>query len=169
MNYIHVFTFMTEVQCSFISCFSGVPATTIRKARLVLIRLRRLELIAIYVIEASFPTIILFCVIREDVGDVCKWQTFWPSSLHLRQISHADPHAKSGTDEGYWAETSAIYINHQHLRRLHKRELSWESWPRSHKLLKCNVSRCQTKRKDHTCQFSSGTAEHMSILLSCVV
>ena len=37
----------------------------------------------------------------------------------------------SGADEGYWAETSAIYINHQHLRGLHKRELSWERSPRS--------------------------------------
>ena len=43
--------------------FSGVPARSIRKARLVLICLRRLELIAIYVIEASIPTIILFWVI----------------------------------------------------------------------------------------------------------
>ena len=25
-------------------------------------------------------------------------------------------HVKSGADEGHWAETSAIYINHQHLR-----------------------------------------------------
>ena len=39
------------------------------KARLVLIRLMRLKLIAIYVIEASVPTIILLCVIREDVDD----------------------------------------------------------------------------------------------------
>ena len=27
--------------------------------------------------------------------------------------------AKSGADEGYWAETSAIHINQQHLRRLY--------------------------------------------------
>ena len=46
--------------------------------------------IAIYVIEASVPTIILFCVIREDVDDLYKWQTFRPSSLHQRQILHAD-------------------------------------------------------------------------------
>ena len=45
--------------------------------------------IANYVVEASVPTIILFCVIREDVDDLYKWQTFWPSGLHHRQISHA--------------------------------------------------------------------------------
>ena len=84
-------------------------------------------------IEVSAPTIILFCVIRNDVDDLYKWQTFRPSSLHQRQISHAeriaephadriaDPHAKSGTDEGYWAEMFAIYINHQDLHGLHKR------------------------------------------------
>ena len=67
---------------NFNSSFSGVSATSIHKAQLVLIRLRRLELIAIYVIEASVPMIILFCVILEDVDDLYKWQTFRPSSLH---------------------------------------------------------------------------------------
>ena len=33
---------------------------------------------------------ILFCVIREDVDDLYKWQTFWLSGLHRSQISHAD-------------------------------------------------------------------------------
>ena len=80
-------------------------------------------------IEVSVPTIILFCVICKDVDDLYKWQTFWPSSLHQHQISHA----KFGADEGYWAKTSFIYINHQHLRGLHKRELSWERSPQSHK------------------------------------
>ena len=31
-------------------------------------------------------------------------------------------HAKSGSGEGLWAETSSIYINYQHLCGLHKRE-----------------------------------------------
>ena len=35
-------------------------------------------------------------------------------------ISH--PHVKSGSDEGYWAEMSAIYINHQHLRGFYTKE-----------------------------------------------
>ena len=30
--------------------------------------------------------------------------------------------AKSGADEGYWAEMSAIYINHQHLRGFYTKE-----------------------------------------------
>ena len=47
-------------------------------------------------IEASVPTIILFCVIREDVDDLYKWQMFQPSSLHQRQILHAD-HMKNCT------------------------------------------------------------------------
>ena len=41
------------------------------------------------------------------------------SSLHQRQISHV----KSGADEGYWAETSAIYINQQHLRGFYTKEI----------------------------------------------
>ena len=49
--------------------------------------LTKVYLIAIYVIEASIPTIILFCVICEDVDDLYKRQTFRPSSLHQRQIS----------------------------------------------------------------------------------
>ena len=28
----------------------------------------------------------------------------------------------SGTDEGYWAEMSAVYINQQHLRRFYTKE-----------------------------------------------
>ena len=32
----------------------------------------------------------LLCKIREDVGDLYKWQMFRPSGLHQRQISHAD-------------------------------------------------------------------------------
>ena len=73
-----------------------------------------------HVVEASIPTIILFCAIHEDVDDLYKWQPFRPSGLHQSQISHT--HAKSGANEGHWAETSAIYINHQHFRGLHKRE-----------------------------------------------
>ena len=41
----------------------------------------------------------------------------WNFSTHLMRNL-----AKSGSDEGLWAETSAIYINYQHLCGLHKRE-----------------------------------------------
>ena len=78
------------LSCLLISSFSGVPSTSIRQARLVFIRLRRLELVTIYVIEASVPTIILFCVIR-DVDDLYKWQTFRPSISFIRarfRMSH---------------------------------------------------------------------------------
>ena len=68
------------------------------------------------VVEASVPIIILFCVIHKDVDSLYKWQTFQPKGLYQSQILHVE----SGFDEGLWAETSAIYINHQHLRRLHK-------------------------------------------------
>ena len=78
------------------------------------------------VVEANIPTIILFCVIHEDVDYLYKWQTFWPSGLHQSQI----PHVKSGSDEGRWTKTSAIYINNQHLCRLRKKEESWERSPR---------------------------------------
>ena len=59
-----------------------------------------------YVVEASIPTIILFCVICKGVDDLYKWQTFQPNGLHDHQISHGDPlgPAKSGADEGHWAE-----------------------------------------------------------------
>ena len=43
-----------------------------------------------YVIEARVSTIIFFCVIREDVDNLYKWQTFQSSSLPQRQISHVD-------------------------------------------------------------------------------
>ena len=46
-----------------------------------------------YVVEASVPTIILFCVIHEDVDDLYKWQMYRPSSLHQRQISHEETSA----------------------------------------------------------------------------
>ena len=65
----------------------GVPATSIQRARLVW-RLRRPELVANYVVEASVPTIILFCVIRKDVDNLITWQTFRPKGLHQSQISH---------------------------------------------------------------------------------
>ena len=42
------------------------------------------------VVEASIPTILLFCVIRKDVDYLYKWQTFWPRGLHQSQISHAN-------------------------------------------------------------------------------
>ena len=53
-------------------------------------RLRQLELIANYVVEASIPTMILFCVIHKDVGNLYKWQTFRHRGLHQNQILHAD-------------------------------------------------------------------------------
>ena len=43
-----------------------------------------------YTVVASVPTIILFCVIRKDVDNLYKWQTFWPKGLHQSQILHAD-------------------------------------------------------------------------------
>ena len=89
----------------------------------------------IYVVEASIPAIILFCVIRKDADNLYEWKTFRPEGLHQSQISHADkslhqnqishaddPHAKSGSDEGLWAQMSASCINYQHLCELHKRE-----------------------------------------------
>ena len=71
------------------SSFNGVPVTSIHKVRLVLIHLRRLQLRAIYVIEASIPTIILFCVIRGDIDDLYKWKTLQSSSVHQCHILHA--------------------------------------------------------------------------------
>ena len=47
-----------------------------------------------------------------------------------RPLPEPDLHAESGSDEGRWAETSAIYINNQYLCRLHKREQLWERLPR---------------------------------------
>ena len=90
---------------------------------------------SIYVIEASVSTIILFCVIHEDFDDLYQWQTFRPSSFHQRQISSL---CRCYNDERYWVETSPIYINHQHLRRLHNRKLLWERSPRSHKNISSN-------------------------------
>ena len=70
------------------------------------------------IVEVSVPTIILFCVIRKDVNNLYKWETFWPKGLQ----SEPDPHAKSGSDEDLLAEMSAIYVNYQHLCGLNKRE-----------------------------------------------
>ena len=72
-----------------LAVLGGVPVTSIRRARLVW-HLRRLELVTNYVVEASVPTIILFCIIRKDVDKLYKWQMFWPNGLHQSQISHAD-------------------------------------------------------------------------------
>ena len=47
-------------------------------------------MIANCIVEASVPTIILFCVIRKGVDSSYKRQTFRPKSLHQSQISHAD-------------------------------------------------------------------------------
>ena len=60
-----------------------------RRARLVW-HLRQLELLANCMVEASVPTIILFCVIRENIDNLYKWQTFRPKGLHQSQILYAD-------------------------------------------------------------------------------
>ena len=84
------------------TCPPGRPCSAAYgQARLVLIRLRCIELVAIYVIEASVPTRILFCVIREDADDLHKRQTFWPSSIHQLQVSHADNNITIMHDN-YW-------------------------------------------------------------------
>ena len=80
--------------------------------------LRRLELVANSVVEASIPTILLSCEIRKGVDYLHKWKTVQPKGLQQSQILYL--HAKSGSDEGLWAETSSIYINSQHLCGLHK-------------------------------------------------
>ena len=41
------------------------------------------------VVEASVPTILLFCVVRKDVDYLYKWKTFRPKGHHQSQISHA--------------------------------------------------------------------------------
>ena len=43
-----------------------------RRARLIR-RLKRLELLANYIVEVSVPMLILFSVIRKDVGNLYKW------------------------------------------------------------------------------------------------
>ena len=45
-----------------------------------------------YVVEASVPTMILFCVIRKDVYNLYKWKTFRLKDLRIRpsKISNAD-------------------------------------------------------------------------------
>ena len=48
--------------------------------------------------------IILYCIIHKDVDNLYKRQTFWPKGLHQSQVSHVKP----GSDEGLWAEASAI-------------------------------------------------------------
>ena len=48
---------------------------------------------------------------------------FINTRLHQRQILHADPHAKSDADEGYWVETFSIYINQQHLREFYTKKI----------------------------------------------
>ena len=53
-------------------------------------RLRRLELVANYVVKASVLTIIPFCVTYKDVDDLYKWQMFPPSGLYQSLISHVD-------------------------------------------------------------------------------
>ena len=80
-----------------------------------------------YVVEASVPTIILFSVIRKDVGNLYKWLMFRPKGPFIRarladvsaQRPSSEPNFASGSDEGLWAETSAIYITYQHLCGLH--------------------------------------------------
>ena len=60
-----------------------------RRAPLVW-RLRRLELLANYIVKTSAPTIIFFCVILKDVDNLYKWKTFRPKGLHQSQVLHAD-------------------------------------------------------------------------------
>ena len=43
-----------------------------------------------YGVKASIPTMILFCVILKDVGNLYKWQTFQHRGLHQSQLLHAD-------------------------------------------------------------------------------
>ena len=83
-------------------------------------RLRQLELVANYVVEARVPSIILFCVIHKDGDNSYKWQTFRPKGFHQTQILHVDE--KSGSDEGLWAEMSVIHITYRHFCGLHKKE-----------------------------------------------
>ena len=37
-----------------------------------------------YIVEASVPMIILFCVIRKDVDNLYKWQMLQTKSLHQK-------------------------------------------------------------------------------------
>ena len=87
--------------------------------------------IAIYVIEASVPTIIVFCVKSAKMLMIhINGRRFGPvafisAKFRMRIDIFASeylPHAKSGADEGYWAEMSLIYINHRHLRGFYTKE-----------------------------------------------
>ena len=73
--------------------------------------------------EVSVPTIIVFSVIHKDVDNLHEWQTFRPQRPSSEPDFAFGPkafiRAKSGSDEGLWAEASSICINYQHLCRLH--------------------------------------------------
>ena len=78
---------------------NGVLTTSIPQGSTRLAPKATIELLANYIVEVSFPTIILFSVIRKDVGNLYKWLTFHPEGFHQSQILHAD--AKSASDEGF--------------------------------------------------------------------
>ena len=46
-----------------------------------------------YVVESGVPTIVLYRVIRKDVVNLYKQQTFRPRGLLQSQVSHVDDNA----------------------------------------------------------------------------
>ena len=69
-----------------------------------------------YMVEVSIPTITLTCVICTHGDIYIKGKQFGPTTLirarlYMPANSYKNLHAKPGSDEGHWAETSAIYIN----------------------------------------------------------
>ena len=73
-------------------------------------RLRRLEQIANSMVEASVPTMILFCVKFAEMLIYTNGRRFGPVAFISARFAYGSA-CKSGTDEGYWAEMSAVYIN----------------------------------------------------------
>ena len=72
-----------------------------------------------YVVELSISTIILFCVTSAKMLMIYINGRHFGAQAFIRAKY---PHVKSGSVEGHWAEMSAIYINHQHLRGFYTKE-----------------------------------------------
>ena len=112
----------------------GVPATFFQWAWLIG-RLRQHEQLAKYIVEASVPTVIPFFIIRKDVNNLYKCQTFQTEGLHQSQILLADSNTIITHDINRVYINIIRYVYSVMGEALFNWNAEWSRWTKDRRLL----------------------------------
>ena len=87
-----------------------------------------LQIMALHILRSISSKIVsstFFAVTADECTNIAKQGAVCSVQRQVDEAltDNGNANAKSGSDEGLWAKTSAVYIIYQHLCRLHKKRI----------------------------------------------